>query len=98
MHGAFVYTSLMRGQWGRRKIHGVRGGRATGEPSRVAAPAHGPLGRATGEFSRVAALGIERIWGMCAAWCTKGFVDGSCATREFSGVAAPWRGRELAAM
>jgi hypothetical protein len=50
-------------------------------------------GRATGEFSRVAAAGIERIREMCAARCTKGFVDGGRATREFSRVAVPWRGK-----
>lgn len=81
MHGTFVYTTLS-----------VDGGRATGELSRVAAPAHGPLGRATGELSRMAAAGIEHIREMCAARCTKGFVDGCRATREFSRVAVPWRG------
>jgi len=30
---------------------------------------------------------------MCAARCTKGFVDGGRATREFSRVAVPWRGK-----
>ena len=82
MHETFVYTSLS-----------VDGGRATGELSRVAAPAHGPRGRgATGEFSRVAAAGIERIREMCAARCTMGFVDGCRATREFSRVAVPCQG------
>jgi len=41
----------------------------------------------------VAAAGIERIREMCAARCTKGFVDGGRATREFSRVAVPWRGK-----
>ena len=86
VQGTFVYTSLS-----------VDGGRATGEFSRVAAPAHGPRAAqlesslgwrllASSAFGKCVPRGALRV-----SWTEAAQLDR--ATREFSRVAVPWRGK-----